>query len=121
MAARRDPSVSKVQYLMHLHECHEWAAEACTRNADLIAGLFSSPLPLQKHVLTGSESSGRYVNDLRYLADELTLRAHKIDELKEVIVSQIDLLDKRRNRNIGIFLAIYVPLAFATVREFAKM
>lgn len=34
------------------------------------------------------------------------------------ITDQIELFDKRRNRTIGMFIAIYVPLAFATVRHY---
>lgn len=40
----------------------------------------------------------------------------QIEALKEVIISQVELFDKRRNRIIQMFVAIYVPLAFATVR-----
>lgn len=112
MASRRNPSVSKVQLLMHLRECHEWAAKACERNVCVISKLFASPLPVQQHVYRAQ----LYAEDLRYLIGELKVHAQEIDNLKEVIVAQIDLFDKRRNRNIGMFIAIYVPLAFATVR-----
>ena len=113
MASRRNPSVSKVQLLMHLRECHQWAAKACDRNARLISKPFVSPcLPVQQHV----HRSQLYVADLQYLVDELNTHAQEMDELKEIIVAQIDLSDKRRNRNIGMFIAMYVPLAFATVR-----
>lgn len=98
---------------MHLHECHKWAALACNRNVDRISKLFASPLPVQQHV----HKAGLYVEDPRYLIGELDLHAEEIDRLKEGVVAQIDLFDKRRNRNIGIFIAIYVPLAFATVRR----
>lgn len=112
MASRRNPSVSKVQFLMHLLECHQWAAKSCDRNVHVISKVFVSPLPVQQHV----HRSQRYVDDLRYLASELTLHAQEMEKLKEAIVAQIDLFDKRRNRNIGMFIAIYVPLAFSTVR-----
>lgn len=112
MSSRRNPSVSKVQLLMHLRECHQRAAKACDRNARLISKLFVSPfLPVQQHV----HRSQLYVDDLRYLIHELDAHAQEMDKLKEVIVAQIDLSDKRRNRNIGVFIAMYVPLAFATV------
>lgn len=97
---------------MHLHECHQWAAKACDHNIRVISKFFASPLPVQQHVYR----SQLYVEDFRYLIGELKLHAQEIDKLKEVIVAQIDLSDKRRNRNIGMFIAIYVPLAFATVR-----
>jgi hypothetical protein len=111
MASRRDPSVSKVQFLMHLFECHQWAAKACDRNVHLISEVFASALPVQQHV----HRSQRCVDDFRYLASELNLHAQEIEKLKDVIVAQIDLFDKRRNRNIGMFIAMYVPLAFSTV------
>jgi hypothetical protein len=116
LAARRKPSTSKVHFLMHLLECHDWAAKACHRNAGLVSKLFASPLPVQADVLQWSETSQKYVDDFRYLASEMESHAHKIEDLQEVIKALIDLSDRRRNRTIGGFIALYVPLAFATVR-----
>ena len=117
MASRRNPSVSKVQFLMHLFECHQWAAKTCDRNVHVISKLFASPHPVQQHV----QRSQRYIDDLRYLASELKLHAQEIEKLKGVIVAQNELSEKRRNRNIGMFIAIYVPLAFSTVSYHNKL
>lgn len=104
---------------MHLRECHNWAAQACRDNASELAVLF--PRPLQQtarpqHAERRQLLSESHRVDLRYLADKIDKHAVQIGELKEVIIEQIELFDKRRNRTIGMFIAIYVPLAFATVR-----
>jgi hypothetical protein len=39
----------------------------------------------------------------------------QIEALKDTIISQVELFDKRRNKIIQMFVAVYVPLAFATV------
>lgn len=116
MASRSNPSMSKVQFLLHLRESHEWAAQACNRNADAIIGLFRSPLPVTLCTHNRIQACQRHIDDFRYLATELENQANRVEDLRDVIVGQIELFDKRRNRTIGLLVAIYVPLAFATVR-----
>jgi hypothetical protein len=103
---------------MHLRECHDWTAQACRRSATLTSDLFLSDLPITQQVHNRRAATQIHVADLSYLATELENHAKNIDTLREGIVSQIELFDKRRNRNIGIFIALYVPLAFATVSIF---
>jgi hypothetical protein len=103
---------------MHLHECHQSAAQACLRNANLLSALFRSPQPVQKDVLRWSEDSAQYVKDFQYLSDELERYAQGIVDLKETITFQLELFEKRRSRYVGIFIAAYVPLAFATVGRY---
>jgi hypothetical protein len=38
-----------------------------------------------------------------------------VDKVKQLAIDQMELFDKRRNRIIGALVAVYVPLAFATV------
>ena len=53
--------------------------------------------------------------DFEYLARELDQQIERIQKLKTIIIEQTDATDKRRNRTLGVLIAIYVPLAFATV------
>ena len=117
MASRSDPSLSKVQFLLHLLELHHWAAQACRGNMNVLRPLFQSPIPLPaiQCVYSRLNLSQRYLDDIEYLAGELELHAAQISNLKATISDQIDLFDKRRNRIVGMLIAIYVPLAFATV------
>ncbi|KAM0715543.1 hypothetical protein Q7P37_009041 [Cladosporium fusiforme] len=117
MASRSNPSLSKVQFLLHMHECHDWAMQACRQNAGTISSIFLSLLPAPQtaqHLYGRAQMSKRHTDDLMFLAFELEKHASHIFKLREVVSGQIDLLDKRRNRTIGMFIAIYVPLAFAT-------
>lgn len=56
-----------------------------------------------------------YVVDFEYLALELDQQNERIQTLKALIIEQADSMEKRRNKTVGVFIAIYVPLAFATV------
>jgi hypothetical protein len=115
MAARSHPSLSKIQFLLHLRECHTWAAQACRKNSNLVSHLFHLSCQQDQFKIEPSYTEG-CVEDLAYLAQELDKLVSQIDDLQNVITNQIELFDKRRNRTVGMFIAIYVPLAFATVR-----
>lgn len=56
-----------------------------------------------------------FMVDFEYLARELDQQIERIQKLKTIIIEQTDATDKRRNRTLGVLIAIYVPLAFATV------
>lgn len=56
------------------------------------------------------------IDDIKYLAEQINKHHDQIDDLIALISNQVDLFDKRRNKTIGFFIAVYVPLAFATVR-----
>lgn len=114
MISRQNPSLSKVQYLLHMQECHSLAAGACRENARVISRLFL-PLPMPLHMHVKSHVLLKSIDDFNYLAGEFDKHAAQIVELKQSITEQIELFDKRRNRVIGLFVAIYVPLAFTTV------
>ncbi|KAM0723393.1 hypothetical protein Q7P37_000379 [Cladosporium fusiforme] len=114
MASRRSPSSYDVQYLLHFRECHDWAAGACRANAKIISGLIDSPLPVPSHVSLFLEAFTGYIEDFEYLAEELDRHACQICDLKDAIIEQYELADKRRSRVIGLYVALYVPLAFAT-------
>lgn len=73
--------------------------------------LCQSPIPVTEEVYTAQIRA----DDFNYLADELEKHMRQIEALKEVITSQVELFDKRRNKIIQMFVAVYVPLAFATV------
>jgi hypothetical protein len=115
MASRAHPSLSKVQFLLHLRECHTWAAQACRKNSGKVSDLFHLGCT-QDSCKTKPLHTQGCVDDLAYLARELNKLVKQIDDLQDVITNQVELFDKRRNRTIGMFIAIYVPLAFATVR-----
>lgn len=106
---------------MHLHECHTWAAQACRENAKVVRGtevireLFESPFPGARPYTRWVAAVQGRIDDLEYLSWELEKHACQIVDLKGTVVEAIDLFDKRRNRTVGILIAIYVPLAFATV------
>lgn len=119
MIARRNPSVTKVQYLLHLQECHVFASQACRANTQVILRLFQ-PLPIPFALHSKSELLWKYADDFTYLAAEIDKHAGQLTELRQVIVEQVDLFDKRRNKIIGFFIAIYVPLAFTTVRDHSQ-
>lgn len=98
---------------MHLLECHNLATIACRENALVISRLTPLPIPLSLH--DKWKHLRNYVENFDYLAGEIEKHASKITELKQNVVEQIELFDKRRNRVVGVFVAIYVPLAFTTV------
>lgn len=81
----------------------------------MITNLIRSPLPAPRHIVVNSERFTRCSEDFLHVAEELCAHIQHIKDLKTVIVEQIDLLDKRRNRLIGLLIAVYVPLAFGTV------
>jgi hypothetical protein len=116
MSSRKHPSLSKVQFLLHLRECHSWSAEACRENAKVVSDTFHLNCQ-HTQCKIGPLRTQKYVNDFEYLALELEKLVEQIDKLREVITTQVELFDKRRNRTVGMFIAIYVPLAFATVRD----
>lgn len=70
-------------------------------------------MPFSLH--TKSDFLRRYVDGFEYLAGEVDKHASQLVKLKQTIIEQIDLFDKQWNRVIGIFIAVYVPLAFTTV------
>jgi hypothetical protein len=113
MAARGHPSLSKIQFLLHLRETHLWAAQACRRNSDTLSDLFHLGCQQDQCKIEPSYTEG-CVEDLAYLARELDKFIGQIDDLQDVITNQVELFDKRRNRTVGMFIAIYVPLVFAT-------
>nr|OQO24686.1 hypothetical protein B0A51_08865 [Rachicladosporium sp. CCFEE 5018] len=114
LASRRDPSVSKVQYLRHLKECHESNASACRRNARKIHDLLRAISPPHQNALSAWDELLACVQDFEYLAEEISDSTQPVVELVELITAQVDLFDKRRSKVIGLLLAIYVPMAFAT-------
>ena len=116
IAARRYPSTSKVQYLLHLRECHSWCANSCRLNALESRGISRKiELPATEYLSGVQKSMQAYHADLTYLADQLDAHVIHINEIKQLVTEQMDLFDKRRSRIIGFLIAIYVPLAFTTV------
>ncbi|OQO10212.1 hypothetical protein B0A48_04569 [Cryoendolithus antarcticus] len=113
-ASRRDPSVSKVQYLLHLKECHESHASAIRQNAQTMTELLHAVSPPGRDALDAWDDLLACVEDFEYLAAETTVSIKGVSDLIELITAQVDLFDKRRSKVIGLLLAIYVPLAFAT-------
>lgn len=115
MFSRQNPSLSKVQYLLHLQESHALGAKACRENALVLSRLTPLPVPLsleeKRRVLR------HYVDDFDHLARGLDKHARHVAEVKQNIIDQVELFDKRRNRVVGVLIAIYVPLAFTTVRS----
>ncbi|KAK6433118.1 hypothetical protein LTR95_010707 [Oleoguttula sp. CCFEE 5521] len=113
-ASRRDPSASKVQYLLHLKECHESHASASRQNAQTVTELLHAVSPPGRDALDAWDDLLACVEDFEYLATEITVSIKGVSDLIELITAQVDLFDKRRSKVIGLLLAIYVPLAFAT-------
>ncbi|SMR51078.1 unnamed protein product [Zymoseptoria tritici ST99CH_1E4] len=116
MYSRRNPSSSKVQYLLHTQECHNYSARACRANAIIAKDLgkeIELPAACRVHYILHDDLQALHL-DLNYLADRLDNSAIQIDRLKRLTMDQMDMFDKRRNRLIGILIAIYVPLAFTT-------
>jgi hypothetical protein len=108
-----------VQYLVHLSECHDWVANACRRNAGTISEFFyTSKSPPSQSAQPDVNELQNYVDDFEYLANELDKQILRIQTLKTRIIEQADLLDKRRNKLVGLLIAVYVPLAFATVSSY---
>ena len=115
MASRKRPSLSKVQLLLHIRECDDWAVQACCHNADVVAKRFH--LDCEDGSPCKFDVFQAQVDDIKYLSDEIKKHCDQIDVLIGVISNQVDLFDKRRNKTIGFFIAVYVPLAFATVGD----
>lgn len=117
MQSRRYPSVSKVQYLLHLSESHKRCAHACKSNAD-VAREYCNKIQSSTSTFSSSlhEKLDALSKDLTYLAGELETGIKRIDTAKVFGAEQIVLFDSRRTRVIGLLVAIYVPLAFTTVR-----
>lgn len=113
MASRKRPSLSKVQLLLHIRECDDWAIQACCQNADVVTKRFHLDCEDGKPCKFGEFQA--QVNDIKYLSEQIEKHRDQIDVLVGVISNQVDLFDKRRNKTIGFFIAVYVPLAFATV------
>lgn len=114
--SRRDASTSKVQYLLHLKECHFWCARACRTSAataQRLHGEIALPCSRYRYDLRGELHALNL--DLDYLADELEKSILRVEEVKDLTMMQMELFEKRRSRIIGLLVAIYVPLAFATV------
>lgn len=116
MTSRKDPSTSKVQYLLHLRESHCCCAKSC-REAATTAQLLCDRINLHptQSLYDILDALQACKADLLYLADELEAGTTRIDEVKQLAIDQMELFDKRRNRIIGTLIAVYVPLAFATV------
>jgi hypothetical protein len=68
-------------------------------------------------LLTVRNSLQDLSSDLDYLAKILKEQIGRVDEVKQLASDQMEIFDKRRNRIIGLLIAVYVPLAFATVRR----
>lgn len=72
-------------------------------------------LPEGPHLETIRNGLQALALDLGYLSDELKSSMKKVDDVKKLAVDQMEIFDKRRNKVIGTLIAVYVPLAFATV------
>lgn len=117
MLSRRHPSTSKIQYLLHTQECNIYSAQACRENAAIAQKLVEDiELPAVEKLYTIRGELQDLHMDLGYLAQQLDSSVVRIDRIKRLTIDQMDMFDKRRNRLVGILIAIYVPLAFATVR-----
>lgn len=116
MASRRDPSASKVQYLLHLKECQILCAQACRDNA-VAARRISDDIELPACLFLDAvhEELRALALDLEYLADTIDKGVIRVDEVERLSADQMEIFDKRRNRIIGTLIAAYVPLAFTTV------
>ncbi|EGP83945.1 uncharacterized protein MYCGRDRAFT_96380 [Zymoseptoria tritici IPO323] len=113
--ARRYPSTSQIQYLLHTQECHMSCAQACKKNAAKARSLFGDiELPASQYMYTIRDHLHALAVDIEYLADTLESDIAQIDQVKQLAIDQMDFFDKRRNRVIGVLIAVYVPLAFAT-------
>jgi hypothetical protein len=113
MASRKRPSVSKVQFLLHIRECDDWALQACCQNMETIRQRFH--LDCKEGEACRFDAVQAHVDDIKYLSERIKKHREEIGALIEVISNQVDLFDKRRSKTIGFFIAVYVPLAFATV------
>jgi hypothetical protein len=113
MASRKRPSVSKVQFLLHIRECDEWALRACSQNVETITKRFH--LDCREGESCRFDAVQAHVDDIKYLSERIKPHSTEIGALIELISNQVDLFDKRRSKTIGFFIAVYVPLAFATV------
>ncbi|SMR59344.1 unnamed protein product [Zymoseptoria tritici ST99CH_1E4] len=113
--ARRYPSTSQIQYLLHTQECHMSCAQACKKTAAKARSLFGDiELPASQYMYTVKDHLHALAVDIEYLADTLASDIAQIDRVKRLAIDQMELFDKRRNRVIGVLIAVYVPLAFAT-------
>lgn len=113
MASRKRPSVSKVQFLLHVRECDDWTFQACWQNVETITKHFH--LDCREGEACRFDAFQAHVDDIKYLAKRIKKHSDEIGALIELISNQVDLFDKRRSKTIGFFIAVYVPLAFATV------
>jgi hypothetical protein len=111
MPSRRNPSASKVRYLLHLSEGHNWVAKACRRNAATISEYFDPVLSPNQNASNSANDMEDFVVDFEYLAKELDQQTERIQKLKALIIEQADSMDKRRNKTLGVLIAIYFFLS----------
>lgn len=116
MQGRVQPSVSKINYLQHCEDCAKRIKQACNVTADQVAQfrqvVDSKQVPSAVHVLSLVELE----EDYRYLADSARAISKKLQPLRASIKDQLEISDSWRSRAIGLLVAIYVPLAFVSVR-----
>jgi hypothetical protein len=87
MASRKRPSLSKVQFLLHIRECDDWAVQACCQNVEVLTKRF--------HLDCGKNESCRFgafqahVDDIKYLSEQIVKHRDQIDVLVGVISNQV--------------------------------
>jgi hypothetical protein len=116
---RKSPSGPKIQYLLHLEECVVEVVNNIRLHADVL-DLIETSVKEHRHKIDDTLQS--YLDDLKPFKDDLDALTNdlnsKIDiciKMRGLMKDQMEYSNRLRNSMIGILVAIYVPLSFATV------
>lgn len=118
---RTNPSESKLQYLLHLHDYQQRSVLGYQVNSKILAGFIKSLRHTTSRPLTAIDDAQLeklelLKEDLDYLQGEMTLVHDQISRLQRTIKEQLDLAQIRRTVLIATLVGIFVPMSFLTVR-----
>lgn len=116
---RKAPSASKHQYLLHLEDTIIHVAKATESSVKLIDRVLSSVLsrlPNNEQCFNVMlDDLNDYKEDFGRLSEPLNHRLALIRDIRDKMKDQMQYSDRLRSMMIGVLVAVYVPLSFATV------
>lgn len=97
-------------------------AEQCEKASAQFEHLLSLPeLPLEEPMADICSSLRTSIESIRLVSSQMRILADGLTELKGKILEQMDLSRNFWNGVLGFFVAVYVPLSFASARSFPLM
>ncbi|KAJ5690027.1 hypothetical protein N7462_004419 [Penicillium macrosclerotiorum] len=115
---RLRPSGSKMQYLLHLEDCHLVTKSCCRANKQTLQSLLdrinSIQGPRADEEMNQIRHLELFMKDLDYLHDEVESSLLRISNIRHDLRENLDLLQIHRTSILGILAALYLPLSFVT-------